>query len=83
MTVFCKYKHIFGEPNTGLRKTWRVFGISLIDLLPTLIVVYLLWKYTSLNWWQSLVLVFVLMVVAHHLFCVRTTTDRWLFPDKE
>ena len=80
MSLFCKYKNIFGEPNTGLRKKWRVFGISLIDLVPTLIAIYLIWYYTSLKLWQTLVLVFGTMIIAHHLFCVRTTTDKLLFP---
>ncbi len=77
----CKYKHIFGEPNTGLRKKYRIFGISLIDLIPTLLAAWLLSYLTKQSIWLTLLILFVFMLFMHRLFCVRTTTDKLFFPD--
>lgn len=82
MSFFCKYKNLFGEPNTGLRQKYRIFNISLPDLLPTILFAYLFSVFTKFSFYYTLVLLFIIMVFFHRIFCVRSTTDKLLFPDK-
>jgi hypothetical protein len=75
----CKYKNVIGEPNTGLRKKYRIFDVAVIDTVVTLLAVYLISYFSGYPFLYTLVITFVIMVISHRLFCVRSTTDRWLF----
>lgn len=79
----CKYKNIIGEPNTGLRKKYRVFDLAVMDVTTTLLFVWAVSYYSGYPFVYTLVITFVIMVISHRMFCVRSTTDRWLFPDKK
>ena len=78
MFGLCKYKNLFGEPNTGLRK-YRIFNIAIIDTVVTILVVYLLCLITKWPFWSTLVIVFILGIFVHRMFCVRTGIDKMLF----
>jgi len=78
MFGLCKYKNFFGEPNVGLRK-YRIFDIAILDTVVTILVVYLLCLITKWPFWSTLVIVFVLGIIAHKMFCVRTGIDKMLF----
>jgi hypothetical protein len=80
MQSLCKYKDIIGKPNTGLRHRFRLFDVAVIDTVVTLLAVYAISQWFNVSFWYTLVVVFVVMVISHRLFCVRSTTDRWLFP---
>jgi hypothetical protein len=77
----CKYKNIIGEPNTGLRKKYRIFDVAVVDTVVTLLAVYLISYFSGYSFLYTLVITFIVMVISHRLFCVRSTTDRWLFPN--
>jgi len=77
----CKYKNIIGEPNTGLRKKYRIFDVAVVDTVVTLLAVYLISYFSGYSFLYTLVITFIVMVLSHRLFCVRSTTDRWLFPN--
>jgi ABC-type transport system involved in Fe-S cluster assembly fused permease/ATPase subunit len=83
MLDLCKYKDIIGKPNTGLRKKFRIFDLAIIDVIVTLLAVYFISVYFKISFLFTFIIMFVIMVISHRLFCVRTTTDRWLFPDKK
>ena len=78
--MYCKYKDIFGKVNTGLH-SYRIANIAIVDVLLTIIVAYYLHKYIFIN--QSFLcmttLLFILGILLHRLFCVRTTIDKILF----
>ena len=82
----CKYKDILGEPNKGIHSI-RLFDISLIEIPETFIlgilIQYLILKIFKIhiNLCIILVLLFLLGIVLHRLFCVRTTIDKLLFDD--
>lgn len=80
MNPLCQYKNLLGEPNTKLRK-FRIFDISVIDVLVVLVVCYFISFYTKIPLWITLVVVFILGIIIHRAFCVRTRVDRWLFPN--
>ena len=77
---FCKYKNIFGEPGKGAH-SYRIFNIAIVDVLFTIILVYLICWFTNFPFWRTLVLTFIIGILAHRLFCVRTTVDKILFPN--
>ena len=80
MSGLCKYKNLFGEPNVGLRK-YRVFDIAILDVAVTILIVWLIsWNF-KLPFLLTLVVVFILGIFVHRLFCVRTGLDKKLFPD--
>lgn len=89
----CKYKNIFGEPGTGIH-SYRVFDVAIIDVLSTLLgayVISVIFKYTTVNqaadnsskgfqFVYVAAALFLLGIIMHRLFCVRTTIDKILFP---
>ena len=79
MTLFCKYKHIFGNPKEGVHK-YRLFDIAVIDVLFTILVIFILSKVTHSSVWIITIGMMFFMILCHRLFCVRTTTDKLLFP---
>lgn len=82
MFGLCKYKNLFGEPNTGLRK-YRIFDIAVMDVAVVIGFGYLISKYLNWNLGYTLGGLFVLGIIAHRMFCVRTGLDKILFPSDE
>lgn len=80
MSYFCKYKDLFGKPRECLRK-YRIFDIAVMDVLVTMIIVYLLCLVTKLPYWYTLLFSFILGIFIHRLFCVRTGVDKIIFPN--
>ena len=83
----CKYKNIFGEPNTGIHSI-RVFNIAIFDVLSTIIgaivihqiiIISILDMGNTIRLWMVVVSLFILGIILHRLFCVRTTIDKLLF----
>lgn len=75
----CKYKNMFGEPNTGIH-SYRIFNIAFIDVFSTMIFVYIICWFFELPYLPYLAFAFLLGIFAHRMFCVRTTVDKLLFP---
>jgi hypothetical protein len=82
MFGLCKYKHLFGEPNTGLR-VYRIGGIAIMDTAVVIGIGYLISKYLQWNLGYTLGGLFILGIIAHRLFCVRTGLDKILFPSED
>ena len=77
--MFCKYKNIFGKIKEGLH-SYRIFNIAIIDVLLTIIVAYIIhYMFPRYKFSLVLLLLFLLGIIAHRLFCVRTTIDKLLF----
>jgi len=80
----CQYSDMLGVPNQGVH-SYRIFGLAAIDVI--LLIVGALILYWGLNKWFGwntsyvvyLVVFFVLGIILHRLFCVRTTIDKLLF----
>lgn len=79
MVDLCKYKDIFGKPNTGIHK-YRLFNIAILDVAVVVISGFLLSWFFKWNVWYTLGGLFLLGIISHRLFCVRTTVDKLLFP---
>ncbi len=74
----CKYKDMFGAPNTGSHK-YRIFNVAIVDVVATIIVAFLISKTFKTSFAKTLFLLFLLGIIAHRMFCVRTTVDKLLF----
>jgi hypothetical protein len=76
----CKYKNSLGEPNKGIH-SYRLFGVAIADVIMTLIGALLISYFFKVPFVYSSVSLFILGIVLHRLFCVRTTIDKVLFPN--
>jgi len=77
--MFCKYKNIFGEIGKGVH-AYRVFNIAIVDVISTIIVAFIIYLFLpKYNFIHILLFLFLLGIVLHRLFCVRTTIDKLLF----
>jgi ABC-type sugar transport system permease subunit len=84
----CKYANALGEPGKGVHSI-RLFNIAVVDVLLTIIlalVFALFFKYAikleatfTIIFIINLVSLFILGIILHKIFCVRTTIDKLLF----
>lgn len=80
MTSLCKYKDILGKPNQGIH-SYRLFGVAIADVTMTIVAAFIFSKIFHYNFWYTLIILFLLGIFLHHIFCVRTTIDKLLFPN--
>jgi hypothetical protein len=77
--MLCKYKNIFGKVGKGVH-SYRIFNIAIVDVILTFLLAFiiqlLLPKY---NYYHILILLFILGIILHRMFCVKTTIDKLLF----
>lgn len=71
---------MIGAPNTGAHALFRIFDIAMFDVIVVLLFSILLGYYMKWNIPMTVGGMFLLGVVIHRIFCVRTTIDKWLFP---
>jgi uncharacterized membrane protein len=76
----CRYKDIFGRPREGAH-AYRIFDIAVVDVAATVFVAFIIARIFSLSFWKSLVALFIIGILSHRAFCVRTTVDKWVFPN--
>lgn len=76
--TLCKYKDALGIPNQGVH-SYRIANIALADVGLLLAVSYLISWLCSIRFPLALLISFVIGIVLHRIFCVRTTIDRLLF----
>ena len=80
--MLCKYKNSLGIPGEGIHK-YRVFNIAIVDVIMTVIGAFIIHRlfFTKHNFWVVLLSLFVIGIIMHRMFCVRTTVDKLLFPN--
>jgi len=76
--MLCKYKDSLGKPGKGVHK-YRIFNIAIVDVILTLIIAGILSYIFKWNFWITLFIFFVLGIILHRIFCVKTTIDKALF----
>jgi purine-cytosine permease-like protein len=75
----CKYKNILGEPGKGFH-SYRALGVSILDVLVVLLAAIGISYWTKISAYIIVPGMFLLGIVVHRMFCVRTTVDKLLFP---
>lgn len=73
----CFYKDMLGVPGKGVHT--HVYGIAIIDVIMTIVGAVLLTFLFKWNFIVCLVVLFLLGILLHRVFCVRTTIDKLLF----
>jgi hypothetical protein len=74
----CDYKDALGEPGKGIH-SYRFMGVSIADVIITIIGALILSFIIKKPFLVVLLVLFILGIISHKLFCVRTTIDKLLF----
>ena len=75
----CKYKDALGVPGEGIH-SYRLFNIAIVDVVLTILAGILVSYMFHLPAVIVTTVLFLLGIVLHHVFCVKTTVDKLLFP---
>jgi hypothetical protein len=78
MIDLCKYKDLLGVPGKGIH-SYRLFGVAIADVIMTIIGAAILSYIFKWNFTYTLIGFFLLGIILHHMFCVKTTFDKLLF----
>jgi hypothetical protein len=80
MMDLCKYKNALGIPNKGIH-SYRLFDVAIIDVIMTIIAALFISYYYKYSFIYTILFLFILGILLHRIFCVRTTVDKLLFPN--
>ena len=79
MKKFCNYKNLLGEPGKGIH-SFRIENIAVFDVLITLLFAYgLCLIFPNIPKYIFFIGIFILGIIVHRLFCVKTTIKNLLF----
>ena len=76
----CKYRNALGVPGKGVHSV-RLGSLAIVDVIMTLIGAYIIARWMRVSFAWTAAGLFLLGIILHRLFCVRTTIDRLLFPN--
>lgn len=80
MFGLCKYKDILGV--AGDTSKPRVLGVRIQDVIFLIVGILLFCFFTKNSLLKILAFTLILMVIFHRIFCVRSASDKLLFPDE-
>lgn len=75
---FCVYKNIFGKENEGVH-SYRFLNLAIVDVILTIVGAFMLSYFFKLNFFLILILIFLIGIVLHRIFCVNTTINKLIF----
>lgn len=77
--MLCPYKDLLGKVGEGVH-SYRVANIAIVDVIMTIVAAFILhFLYPKYSVLSIAIVLFLLGIILHRLFCVRTTIDRLLF----
>jgi len=77
--MLCQYKNILGKVGEGVH-SYRIFNIAIVDVILTIIAAFIIHLFVpKYSFTIVLIILFLLGIFLHRLFCVRTTIDKILF----
>ena len=77
--MLCAYRDIFGKVGEGAH-SYRVANIAIVDVIFTVLGAFLIhYFFPAYHTGYILIVLFLLGIVLHRLFCVKTTVDRLIF----
>ena len=76
--MLCKYKNIFGKPGEGAH-SYRLFNFAIVDIICTIIGGYTISYFFKTSPIYTIIIAFIVGIIAHELFCVKTTLNKFLF----
>lgn len=78
MSTLCQYKNVFGKEREGVHAV-RIFDVAIVDVVLTFIAAYLIHIISGWNLILVTILLFILGIIAHRLFCVNTKVNVLIF----
>jgi hypothetical protein len=78
MNSLCKYQNSLGVPGVGFHKS-RIFGLAAGDLIGTILIAFALSYFTKWSFIKVFVILMLLSILLHLLFCVKTSLILFLF----
>jgi len=78
----CKYKNALGEPNKGVH-SYRFLGVAIFDVVATIVGAFFISRALNQRFDYVLIILFVLGIFLHYLFCVETTIGKLLFGENK
>ena len=76
----CKYRNALGVPGKGAHSI-RLGGVAIVDVVMTLVGACIIAHCARASVAWTAAGLFLFGIILHRLFCVRTTIDKWLFPN--
>jgi len=76
----CKYRDSLGVPKQGIH-SYRFLGVAIMDVIFTIIGAWIISYFSNKSFLFTMIFLFLLGIILHRLFCVRTTVDKLLFPE--
>lgn len=76
----CKYRNALGVPGTGAHSI-RIGNVAIVDIGLTLVGAYIISRIARTSFAWTTVGLFLLGIIMHRMFCVRTTIDKLIFPN--
>lgn len=77
--MLCPYKDLLGKVGEGAH-SYRIANIAIVDVIMTIIAAFVLhFVYPKYSVLSIAIVLFLLGIILHRIFCVRTTIDRLLF----
>ena len=74
----CKYKDALGKPDVGIH-SYRIFNIAIADVIMTFIGAFIISYFYNISFVKTSIFLFILGIILHRIFCVKTTIDKLLF----
>jgi hypothetical protein len=81
-SYLCKYRNALGVPGKGAHSI-RLADVAVVDVIMTLVGAYIIAYFARTSFAWTAAGLFLLGIILHRLFCVRTTIDKLLFPNAE
>ena len=80
MTYFCDKKDMFGKPNEGNHKMRiPILDVAAVDVIATIVAGLIISKVFGYAFITVLIILFIISIITHRAFCVRTRVDKLLF----
>ena len=76
--MLCKYRDVFGKPNTGFHSI-RLLDVAILDVIGTLLIAWATSALFNAPLWLTIFLWFAIAVFMHRIFCVNTTINKIIY----
>lgn len=77
---FSQYSDIFGKPNTGVHSI-KFVNVAIVDYILTIILAFFIAYITNIPAELTTIFCFILGIISHTLFGVKTNTTKFLHID--
>jgi hypothetical protein len=79
--MLCQYKNLLGKVGEGVH-SYRIANLAVVDILLTILLAFFIHlMFPMYGFGYILLAVFLLGIILHHIFCVKTTIDKLIFGD--